>query len=518
MRTTRAGPGRNVHAMRSFRPLLAIATAAFATCATQHDPSPPNATADRGAELFARHCAVCHGDAGDADTLVAELLLPRPTAFREGLFKLASTANGVPTEDDLVATLRRGMPGSTMMAWGWLPDSDLRALAREVQRLAVRGRAASIERTAAIGRQPMLHAQALAMAEQQLAPGPVVETGVPGPITDANLAEGERLYRLHCASCHGTDGRGLPQTGGWASGTAWLWPRDFTAGYLRGSAAHRDLAFRIRAGMPGAHMPPTRLTTAETTALVGYVAGLIPETAADHHVQWRRTVRVPRLAALPADDDDAAAARIEAIRLPLAPLWWRPEAVSEVWLRAAHDGETLWWQLEWTDATRDDRPQPGRAMGDGAAVQFAFTADAPLFAMGSTGVPVNVWRWHAFDPKETAGLVDLLGGAHSGLDVTPAALRPQPRSESLQLGGVGTAAAATGSGLPLGVATRWRDARWTATFRRPLKARSEREVDLTGPGPVLFALAIWNGSIDHHAGSKAITTWHALELEGMDRR
>lgn len=505
--------------MRCHRPLLAVAAAAFATCATSApDQAQPTAAADRGAELFAAHCAVCHGDAGDADTLVAELLRPRPAAFREGLFKLASTENGMPTEDDLVATLRRGMPGSTMMAWDWLPDADLRALAREVRRLAVRGRAASIQRAAAIGGQPSGDAEALAVAERQLAPGPVVATGVPGPVTGANLAEGERLYRLHCASCHGVDGRGLPQTEGWASGASWLWPRDFTAGYLRGSASYQDLAFRIRAGMPGAHMPPTRLTIPETEALVGYVAGLIPETAADHHVQWRRTVRVPRLPALPAEDDDAALATVDAIRLPLAPLWWRPEAVDELWLRAAHDGETLMWRLEWQDTTRDDRPRPDAPIGDGAAVQFAFTPDPPLFAMGSKGAPVNVWRWHAFDPKETAGLVDLLGGAHAGLDVPAAALQPKARSESLQLGGIGSAAGATGSGLPLQVATRWRDGRWTATFRRALRARSDREVDLTGPGPVLFALAIWNGSIDRHAGSKAITTWHAIELEGIDRR
>ena len=37
-------------------------------------------------------------------------------------------------------------------------------------------------------------------------------------------------------------------------------------------------------------------------------------------------------------------------------------------------------------------------------------------------------------------------------------------------------------------------------------------VDLRSLDRVLFALAVWDGSIDNHAGSKAITTWHSLQL------
>ncbi|MBZ0150783.1 MAG: cytochrome c, partial [Planctomycetes bacterium] len=97
--------------------------------ASAADPAVP------GVDLYQRHCAVCHGVEGDADTMVAGLLLPRPTAFRDGRFKLVSTTNGQPTEHDLIASLRRGLPGSTMMSYGWLPDDDLRALAGEVMRL-----------------------------------------------------------------------------------------------------------------------------------------------------------------------------------------------------------------------------------------------------------------------------------------------------------------------------------------------------------------------------------------------
>lgn len=506
--------------MGSLRQATGLLLLSLAACNVSDRASDSSGQADqkameqeRGAKLFARHCAACHGKDGNADTFVAELLRPRPAAFKHGIFKLASTDNGVPTEEDLVATLKRGMPGSVMMSWSWLPEQDLRDLAREVQRLAIAGRAGDIRRTSAIGGHGMSEAEAITEAEKQLRAGATVEVGQPAILGDEVLAAGGKLFRRHCATCHGTDGRGLPATRGLPADGTWLWPRDFTSGYLRGGASAQDLTFRVRAGMPGAHMPPTVLSSAEVQVLVAYVQSLIPEHAGQHHVQWQRTVTAPRIPELPGDHDEVAFKKLDAVRLPVAPLWWRAEACDEVWLRAAHDGETLIWQLQWDDATRDDRVRPGAPMGDGAAVQFATTDDPPLFAMGSNQEPVNVWRWHAFDPKETAGMADLFVGTHQGLDVATGHLQPRPRSESLQIGGAGSAADAIGNGLPLTTTRKWHDGRWTLTFRRSLAARSEREVDLSTTDTVRFALAVWDGSIDQHAGSKAITTWHVLKLE-----
>ncbi|MFO1076735.1 MAG: c-type cytochrome [Planctomycetota bacterium] len=483
--------------------LLAIGSASLllATCASP--PSPPAATPERGAQLYARHCAVCHGVDGGADTPVDALLRPRPLPFGDGLFKLVSTDNGLPTADDLVGTLRRGMPGSTMMAWGWLGDDDLRALAREVQRLAVQGRAAAIRRTAAIANRPITAAAATATAEHVLRPGAVVATADAATPGEELLATGARLYAQHCASCHGPDGRGLPRTRDWPTDGTWLWPRDFTSGYLRGGTSRRELAFRIRSGMPGAHMPPTLLSPLENDALVAFVARMIPDGAGDRHAQWRRTIRV-------AGAGDLAA--VEAIRLPTVPLWWRAEACAEAWLRAARDGDELLLELEWADATRDDAVHPDARMSDGVAVQFTREREPPLFAMGTRDRPVNVWRWQAYDPKELAGMADLLWGPlHQGIDVG-VTLQLEPRAESIALGGVRSAASAAGGGLPLRAEVRWRDGRWRATFRRALAPRDAREVDLRGGGQVLFAIAIWDGAIDEHAGSKAITTWHVLDL------
>ena len=109
-------------------------------------------------------------------------------------------------------------------------------------------------------------------------------------------------------------------------------------------------------------MPPIALSTAETETLVAFVQSLVPDGAAEHHVQWRRTLRVPHLARLPDDGDEAAFARLDGVRLPTAPLWWRPEAVHEATLRVAHDGEQILIRVEWADATRDERAKVGASI------------------------------------------------------------------------------------------------------------------------------------------------------------
>jgi mono/diheme cytochrome c family protein len=418
----------------------------------------------------------------------------------------------VPSEDDLVATLRRGMPGSTMMSWAWLPEADLHELAREVRRLAIRGLAASLLRTAAVARQQLEPQQAMAQAEREFVPGPEVALGA-GAL-DGDREVGQVVFLRHCASCHGEDGRGLRATGAWpAVESPWL-SRDLTRSGLRGGSSARDLAMRIRAGMPGAGMPPTPLSDGETGALVAHLQRLLPPTDAERHVQLRRTLRVPRVPRLPADENAQPLAGLEPVRLPVVPLRWRPDAVDEVSVRAGHDGEDLVLRLDWADASRDDRVQLDRAIGDGAAVQFTRESDPPLFAMGTASQPVNVWRWRSYGPKETAGMLDLLDWPrHVGLDVPGADWRPAPRSESVEFHGIASARSEIDSGLPLHVRTHWEAGRWTVTFRRALRPRSDHEVDFERAGTVLFALAVWDSHIDAHAGSKVITTWHTLELE-----
>ena len=88
-----------------------------------------------GRELYKRHCVACHGDRGDGKGLAARFLYPKPRDFRAGKFRLVSTANGVPTREDLSAVLVRGMNGSSMTPWLHLTVEEREALIDEVLQL-----------------------------------------------------------------------------------------------------------------------------------------------------------------------------------------------------------------------------------------------------------------------------------------------------------------------------------------------------------------------------------------------
>ena len=72
--------------------------------------------ADPATAVYNHACAWCHGKDGRGDGPAAfsinKYLSPRPRDFTRGLFKLRSTPSGqVPTDDDLLRTIERGIPG-----------------------------------------------------------------------------------------------------------------------------------------------------------------------------------------------------------------------------------------------------------------------------------------------------------------------------------------------------------------------------------------------------------------------
>ena len=72
----------------------------------------------RGKELFDRHCASCHGDAGRGNGDAAEFLLVRPRDFTVAKYRYRSTpAGSMPLDGDLFRNIYRGLNGTAMPAW-----------------------------------------------------------------------------------------------------------------------------------------------------------------------------------------------------------------------------------------------------------------------------------------------------------------------------------------------------------------------------------------------------------------
>ncbi len=99
-----------------------------------------SASNDSGRGLFRKHCATCHGETGNGRGPNAAISNPYPRDFRMGKFKFKSTARGAkPLRDNIANTIRKGVPGTTMVRIPELTDADVAALVDYVIYLSWRG-------------------------------------------------------------------------------------------------------------------------------------------------------------------------------------------------------------------------------------------------------------------------------------------------------------------------------------------------------------------------------------------
>lgn len=92
------------------------------------------------ARLYAVECASCHGPTGAGDGRAAAQLTPPPRNFQLGEFRFHPAGpTHAPTQGDLAAVMRRGVPGAGMPMFARLGAARQSGLADWVRFLALRG-------------------------------------------------------------------------------------------------------------------------------------------------------------------------------------------------------------------------------------------------------------------------------------------------------------------------------------------------------------------------------------------
>ncbi|MGH7820260.1 MAG: c-type cytochrome [Candidatus Binatia bacterium] len=248
--------------MRQASLLLVLAVAvAFGGCPWFARVLPERALPP-GRAAYLEDCAFCHGTRGWGDGEAAARLPVPPADFSSGYFKLRSTPSGeLPTDDDLLATITRGIGGSGMPSFRHLPRETRQALVVEVKRLA-RPRDGGESHFA------------------NRPPKRIVEVPPRPPLRVEMLAKGRKLYvDLGCPACHGPEGRGDGSAAAELVDHAKrpLPPTDFTLGVYLGGADPRGLYLRIATGLNGTPMPEygdDLMSADERWALVEYLLSL----------------------------------------------------------------------------------------------------------------------------------------------------------------------------------------------------------------------------------------------------
>ncbi len=213
---------------------------------------------ERGKVVYGQHCSGCHGMEGDGNGPGAYGLLPKPRDFTTGVYKFRSTPSGyLPTDEDLVRSIRQGVLGASMPAYGLMPERDILAVSQYLKVFSE------------------------AWKDTSKYAAPLSLPGLPAWFHNDNdtwskrVAEGRELYNTYCAACHGDNGDGK----GAASGALvdnWnhpIKPADLRKAYIRSGRNLSDVFKAITTGLDGTPMVSFResLSVEERWSLVAYI-------------------------------------------------------------------------------------------------------------------------------------------------------------------------------------------------------------------------------------------------------
>lgn len=484
----------------------------------------------QGKLLFQRNCAACHGETGDGQGEALKFLSPKPRNFQEAKFKLVTTENRAPTDDDLMQVITRGMPGSAMISFGHLPEQERVALVKYVRHLTRTGVEARIIK-ALKEAEEAVDPQAVAKDVDRLAmPGTLLTLPKDLPANDqASLARGKLLYTNQCATCHGETGRGeggKEQKDDDGSPTK---PRDFTQGIFKGNRDFASLYHRIQIGMPGTPMPASpHLKPAEIADLVHYVQSFAPADAQAKVEHKRQQLTAKRVAAI----TDDVWSTVPATTIVVSPLWWRDFLNPGLQVQAVHDGKQVAVRLSWKDTTKNDTVKRPEDFEDMAALQLFRGQYEPFIGMGAKDSNIDLWLWRAtwgtnrataqgpldeypFDTPFYKGRVQ--GTPPGYRTAKDAGNQNNPGSghsaSSLVAGGFGSTTFRPKMSQSVSASAQYADGRWSVVLRRPLAVPAGEGVTLEPGTRGSIAFAIWDGAAQDRNGQKLISIWHDLVVE-----
>lgn len=418
---------------------------------------------EKGKTLYLAHCASCHGEQGDGQGPVAKYLWPKPRNLTSGIIKYKTTRGPVPSDYDILKTLKIGVPGTAMPGWDVLPDNDWNAI--------------------------LAYIKTFSPETFKGKPGPRIDIPQETANTPESVASGGNLFvSAGCVTCHGRAGEGngpaaVTLTDVWGDRIA---PRNFTAGPLRWGNAGSDVFRTISAGVAGTPMPTYEqtLTADQRWNLVHYIKSLqrVPENY-DPANPKRFLISVEKFSgALPESPLDPAWEKSTAVPIFLKPLWSDPKDPEWLTVKALANENEIAFDISWEDTNANTLP----TASDSVALQFPINtisdpAKLPYLGMGNPDNPVHIWRWQPSQTTESNA---------SG----PNTLSLQPPDQ------IQTKA----QGL-------YQDGKWHVVIKHPLQTGETTDTSIGKTGYVTFA--VWNADLQRYPIPSAFSEWMIYELK-----
>ncbi len=516
-----------------------LAAAGFAAAIASWSPGPPyvvraaaqdvgtEAQRESGKKIYDKFCSQCHGEQGDGEGYAASHLRPRPRNFTTGKYKVRSTPNGaLPTHQDLVSIIRRGMPYTSMPDWPTLSDQEVSDVAHFITTFSPD------------------------FANPEYAPKPVPLGDAP-KATPESIELGKKLYvDTGCVRCHGPLGRG---DGPSAPTLKDDWGHPIRAANLaqswtfRAGSSREDIFRTMSTGFNGTPMPSflEALSPEQRWAISDYIVSLSGSNGPGYS-----NLVIARHVAEPIDLAKGAASFAAApmARFPIVGQIMEPgrafhPPASSVTVQAIHDADSIALLVRWHDMSAEktgtngpslpvpseEEEEPAAApagggdagggglfgdaevapapAGQAAADPFAEPDVAPAGAPSEFSDAVSV-QVPAEVPAGARKPYFLFGDAQYPVDLWFFDLaRPDP----LRFTGKGSGDIAPADTGDLTGAASYDQGEWSVIFKRPLRAAAGAPFS---PGEFMpAAFSVWDGFSRERGNRRGLTLWYSVYVE-----
>jgi mono/diheme cytochrome c family protein len=477
---------------------------------------------ESGKKLYLQYCSQCHGDKGDGEGYAAPHLYPRPRNFTAGKFKVRTTPNGaLPTHQDLVNVIKRGMPYTSMPAWPALSDQQVSDLAHFITTFSAD------------------------FSNRENVPQPVTFPSAP-TATSQSIELGKKLYAdTGCLKCHGNLGRGdgpsaptLMDEFGQPIRAANL-TQSWT---FRGGSSREDIFRTMTTGLNGTPMPSftDSLTTEQRWAITDFIVSL---SGSDGPAYTNLVVAtfIPDQIDLKKGAASFESARVA--RFPIVGQIMEPgrafhPPTTSVTVRAIYDAESIAFLVRWHNMSaektgkngpllpvppEEEESAPGGAgaektgtnpFGDAEVAPAQKTEKDPFAEETAPAAPASEFsdavsiQIPSAVPTGARKPYFIFGDTQNSVDLWFFDLaRPDP----LQFTGRGSAdIAPNDTGDLTGVAS-YDQGEWSVIFKRPLRPTSGAPFSPGGFMPIAFS--VWDGFSRERGNRRGLTVWHSVYLE-----